>query len=366
MADIRQINMGFDGTHLIAVVATTYDPYAQYDEPWVSLGFYPDHFTINDAIGLAQNINTGTSADFALAVIDSDYSDQYIAALAGAANAGDAFIGLSRQPGSDVHSGWTWSDGSSLTYTNWESGEPSNSGSGEYIAEIYARSGTWNDVSSGQSLTGAAYTLNIADILPGTTLIINGTGSDDQLRGTAADDSRLRGYGGNDDMEIINTKGWMAGDDGNDYLIFTSSTAGSQAGSTAYGGNGDDMFRSSGGIYMAGGGGNDTFVMANGDTVKGGSGNDVFFVEITQSDAVYTIANYNNHEQIHLDMAWWLNIPLHFAGHSNLTGSAGEVAFKYVGSKTELMVDFDGDKTADATVWISGHHYIYSNAIDFV
>ena len=41
---------------------------------------------------------------------------------------------------------WTWADGSAVTYTRWNSGEPNNAGNNEDCMEIgLFSSGDWND-----------------------------------------------------------------------------------------------------------------------------------------------------------------------------------------------------------------------------
>lgn len=364
MTAIQQIRMDFDGTNLIAVVKTDYDP----TQEWGG-GAVGNTFNIFDARALAPNINTGSATDFTLAVLNNFFTNFLTAGLAQSMGIESAFIGLTKEGSVDPNpnNGWTWADGTALGFRLWQSGEPNNSGGAEVYAQMRSSNGAWNDVSTGANNAGAAYTLNVHNILPGSTLNINGTDNSDVLRGTTAEMSRLRGFGGDDKLEVINSKGWLAGDDGNDVIVFSSETPGSQAGSMAYGGDGDDTFYSSGNVYMAGGGGRDTFHMADGDTVKGGSGDDVFYANIADAGDEFIISTYTNHEQIFLDVDDSLGVAdLHFAGHRNLSGSAGEVVFKYSGGKTLILVDFDGDKTADATVTISGHHYIYTDSIDFV
>lgn len=47
-----------------------------------------------------------------------------------------------------------WSDGSSAKYTNWNPGEPNNSGGTEHYAELLGSSGRWNDLNE----AGSGYT----------------------------------------------------------------------------------------------------------------------------------------------------------------------------------------------------------------
>jgi hypothetical protein len=45
----------------------------------------------------------------------------------------------------DLEGTFTWTDGSPVTYTNWNSGEPNDFGGNEDYAEMLGSSGTWND-----------------------------------------------------------------------------------------------------------------------------------------------------------------------------------------------------------------------------
>ena len=46
----------------------------------------------------------------------------------------------------NVEGSFEWSDGSAVTYTNWNGGEPNNAGTGEDVAEMLGGSGAWNDM----------------------------------------------------------------------------------------------------------------------------------------------------------------------------------------------------------------------------
>jgi hypothetical protein len=49
---------------------------------------------------------------------------------------------------------WVWSDGSKAAYTNWNAGEPNNSGATEHYAELLGSTGRWNDLNA----AGSGYT----------------------------------------------------------------------------------------------------------------------------------------------------------------------------------------------------------------
>jgi hypothetical protein len=54
----------------------------------------------------------------------------------------------------DSEGAFAWSDGSPAKYTNWNPGEPNNSGGVEHYAELLGSSGRWNDLND----AGAGYT----------------------------------------------------------------------------------------------------------------------------------------------------------------------------------------------------------------
>ena len=41
---------------------------------------------------------------------------------------------------------FTWTNGDALTYTNWNAGEPNNSGGEDYVVINWANAGKWNDL----------------------------------------------------------------------------------------------------------------------------------------------------------------------------------------------------------------------------
>lgn len=64
----------------------------------------------------------------------------------------------------DVEGDWRWSDGSPVTFTNWNVGEPNNSSNVEHHAEMLGSSGAWNDLND----AGAGYPhLAVIELGPG-------------------------------------------------------------------------------------------------------------------------------------------------------------------------------------------------------
>ena len=73
-----------------------------------------------------------------------------------------------------------WTDGTTLSYTNWSEGEHNNDGGAENYGVIYS-GGTWNDSYTGMYTTGYFYGFSEfiveyepSDIKPTTTVVYNG------------------------------------------------------------------------------------------------------------------------------------------------------------------------------------------------
>ncbi|XP_044135029.1 perlucin-like protein [Bufo gargarizans] len=64
---------------------------------------------------------------------------------------GRYWLGLKRNP--DDLDMWEWTDGSPLTYSNWNEGEPNNDRNNEHCAEIMGGVQSWNDLPCSNTAT---------------------------------------------------------------------------------------------------------------------------------------------------------------------------------------------------------------------
>ncbi|KAA0184747.1 hypothetical protein HAZT_HAZT005645 [Hyalella azteca] len=76
--------------------------------------------------------------DAELASISSLHENTFLAAF----TLEDAWIGLSSE---ELSSSFVWTDGSDVTFTNWDSLEPNNNYGRERCVQLMSRSGLWND-----------------------------------------------------------------------------------------------------------------------------------------------------------------------------------------------------------------------------
>lgn len=85
-----------------------------------------------------------------LASIGSQAENDFILATFGAFGGVDRrlWIGFTDR---DAEGQWAWSDGSEAAFTNWNDGEPNNSGGVEHYAEMLGSNGRWNDIADSGS-----------------------------------------------------------------------------------------------------------------------------------------------------------------------------------------------------------------------
>ena len=58
---------------------------------------------------------------------------------------------------------WVWVDGSSVSYTNWSSGQPDDYWDAEDCGHIYGSSGQWNDLDCGRDYWYGSYLYYICE-----------------------------------------------------------------------------------------------------------------------------------------------------------------------------------------------------------
>jgi Ca2+-binding RTX toxin-like protein len=173
--------------------------------------------------------------------------------------------------------------------------------------------------------------------------IIAGNGADNRLFGLAGLDN-INGFEGDDTI---------GGGDGND---------------TLQGGDGDDWLRgAAGNDSLTAGGDNDTLIGAVGaDTLRGGTGSD-HFVFVRQTDSGKTaatsdlIADFVRGQDV-IDLSGVdartnnaaPNDAFTFIGAAAFTNVAGQVRYASAAGVTTVIMDMDGNGTADMTIRLTG------------
>ena len=83
---------------------------------------------------------------YSLVTVDDSSENSWLASTHSGIGMGTPWIGFNDR---SSEGSWVWASGASVSYTNWGSGEPNDSG-GEDCGEIYT-SGAWNDIPCGNS-----------------------------------------------------------------------------------------------------------------------------------------------------------------------------------------------------------------------
>jgi hypothetical protein len=151
--------------------------YKRFKQPWLAQGyqqlnvagqpcflyFYNSNTTTNWATAQQQAQAVGGNL---VSINDATENAAIQTAAQAAGLTGGVWIGLTDQV---TEGTWIWADGSSSTFTNWNPGEPSNSGgfpcyTDEDGAILQLGSGLWNDLALNNSCPGAAAFASIIKI----------------------------------------------------------------------------------------------------------------------------------------------------------------------------------------------------------
>jgi hypothetical protein len=129
---------------------------------FTSLGIYGGnaYYVSNSAVTASAAFAAATVAGGNMTTVSSAAENTFIRSNANSAGfAGSLLIGIN-----DVatEGSFVWASGETSSYTNWNGGEPNNSGGNEDYAVIL-NTGLWNDVSSGSA---ANYVMEVACITP--------------------------------------------------------------------------------------------------------------------------------------------------------------------------------------------------------
>ncbi|QSS96885.1 lectin-like protein [Psychroflexus sp. ALD_RP9] len=192
-------NLPLSSTNCLA--PQSLDNYPPTPSGFTKMGVFQGHtYFVSNSQNTFTNFSTQVSAiqDAHFATITNPEENNFIANYLTNNSLGNAYIGLNDQQN---EGDYVWETGEEFIYTNWNSGNPSNSGSGEDVGEIFPDGG-WNDLP--ENLIRYA----IIEI-PYAIEQTSGSGSGETFSpGTTTNEFKVYGKGGgistfNFDVEII-------------------------------------------------------------------------------------------------------------------------------------------------------------------
>ncbi|WP_085766334.1 LamG-like jellyroll fold domain-containing protein [Nonlabens spongiae] len=109
-----------------------------------AIGTFEGHtyFISNNSASASQAFNNAAQAGYSLASISSVEENQFLQSYLNSNGISDVHIGLNDLGTEGVYA---WQNGETFSYSNWASGNPSNSGGAEDYGELQTN-GEWNDI----------------------------------------------------------------------------------------------------------------------------------------------------------------------------------------------------------------------------